>query len=181
MVSSFSVAPSPARLGSGAASAFAAAALFVALLAVLFTAGPAHPVRPYLAVLFHLALLPLVAALPAPPWARAAGYGWVALDVAAGVMTAHGMDALSTTAMRHAAETMALPWLAAASWRTGGVPRAVAVALVPLLAAQALFGPALASVAPGLPFAAMLAAMLSLVTWLVAAGLRLVRSGEAAA
>jgi hypothetical protein len=29
----------------------------------------------------HLLLFPVVAALPAPRWAKAAGYGWLAIDI----------------------------------------------------------------------------------------------------
>jgi hypothetical protein len=39
----------------------------------------------YLGVFFHLSILFLVSRLEAAPWAKAAGYGWVALDVLAGV------------------------------------------------------------------------------------------------
>ncbi|MDE1165431.1 MAG: hypothetical protein PW845_08565 [Pseudomonas sp.] len=41
----------------------------------------------YPGILFHLAIFLLVPRLPAPEWARAAGYGWLVLDVTVGVMT----------------------------------------------------------------------------------------------
>ena len=37
----------------------------------------------YVGILYHLAMFLLVFKLPAPEWAKAAGYGWLLLDVAA--------------------------------------------------------------------------------------------------
>ncbi|NWC92875.1 MULTISPECIES: hypothetical protein [unclassified Pseudomonas] len=41
----------------------------------------------YPGILFHLAIFLLVPQLPAPGWAKAAGYGWLVVDVTVGVMT----------------------------------------------------------------------------------------------
>jgi hypothetical protein len=38
----------------------------------------------------HLLLFPVVAALPAPRWAKAAGYGWLVIDVMAYLSGAAG-------------------------------------------------------------------------------------------
>ena len=40
----------------------------------------------YVGIFFHLAVFLLVFKLPPPEWARAAGYSWLLLDVAAGVL-----------------------------------------------------------------------------------------------
>jgi hypothetical protein len=40
----------------------------------------------YVGIFYHIAVFLLVFKLPAPEWARAAGYGWLLLDVAAGVL-----------------------------------------------------------------------------------------------
>ena len=40
----------------------------------------------YVGIFYHLAVFLLVFKLPAPEWARAAGYGWLLLDVAAGIL-----------------------------------------------------------------------------------------------
>lgn len=80
---------------------------FVALAALLFFApvvlsffapaiisfGSTDPAwgRNYPGILFHLALFLLVAKLEAPEWARAAGYGWLILDVMTGVLTLNGV------------------------------------------------------------------------------------------
>src|SRR5690349_1069647 len=39
-----------------------------------------------LPVAAHLILFPVVAALPASPWARAAGYGWLVIDITTDIM-----------------------------------------------------------------------------------------------
>jgi len=44
-----------------------------------------------LAVAEHLILLPVIAALPAPKWARAVGYGWLVLDIATDIMQLNGV------------------------------------------------------------------------------------------
>ena len=40
----------------------------------------------YVGIFYHLAVFLLVFKLPAPAWARAAGCGWLLLDVAAGTL-----------------------------------------------------------------------------------------------
>src|SRR5436190_893298 len=60
--------------------AYGAAVLFAALFASIGAQAP-PPISPLLGLFGHLVLLPVVAALPAPPWARAAGYGWLIGDV----------------------------------------------------------------------------------------------------
>ncbi len=44
-----------------------------------------------LGVAEHLLLFPVVAALPAPRWARAAGYGWLVIDMATEIMQLNGV------------------------------------------------------------------------------------------
>jgi hypothetical protein len=64
-----------------------AAILFFAPVVVTFAVAPGVWWADYLAILFHLSVFLLVARLPAPEWARAAGYGWLILDVVASVLT----------------------------------------------------------------------------------------------
>jgi len=66
----------------------------VALIALLlwvpivasFRFAPGARWAGYLGIFFHLAVFLLVFKLPAPEWARAAGYSWLLLDVAAGTL-----------------------------------------------------------------------------------------------
>ncbi|MGW5640882.1 hypothetical protein ACWEWQ_40175, partial [Streptomyces sp. NPDC003832] len=54
---------------------------------VSFAVAPGTVGAEYTGILFHLAILFVVARLPAPEWARAAGYGWLTLDILSAVMT----------------------------------------------------------------------------------------------
>lgn len=64
-----------------------AALLFFAPVVISFAVAPGHWWINYPGILFHLSLFLLVPKLDAPEWARAAGYGWLILDVTSGVMT----------------------------------------------------------------------------------------------
>ncbi|MGX6607929.1 hypothetical protein ACWKSP_38260 [Micromonosporaceae bacterium Da 78-11] len=55
--------------------------LFVAVVA------PDSKISDATGILFHLAVLFLVSRLPGPVWAKAAGFGWLTLDVASGAMS----------------------------------------------------------------------------------------------
>ncbi|MFE6365703.1 hypothetical protein ACFVP3_37680 [Streptomyces sp. NPDC057806] len=54
---------------------------------VSFAVAPGTVGVEYTGILFHLAIMFVVARLPAPEWARAAGYGWLTLDVLSAVLT----------------------------------------------------------------------------------------------
>lgn len=70
----------------------AAAFIFFAPVVVSIIVAPgAAWGRNYPGILFHLALFLLVAKLEAPEWARAAGYGWLILDVMTAVLTLNGV------------------------------------------------------------------------------------------
>lgn len=64
-----------------------AALLFFVPVVISFAVAPGKWWINYPGILFHLALFLLVPKLDAPEWARAAGYGWLLLDVTSGVMT----------------------------------------------------------------------------------------------
>ncbi len=64
-----------------------AALLFFIPVVVSFAVAPGMWWINYPGILFHLAIFLLVSKLDAPEWARAAGYGWILLDVTTGVMT----------------------------------------------------------------------------------------------
>ena len=73
-------------LPSARACAIAAILMFAPVVASY--AGSMHSWwLEYPGILFHLAIFMLVSRLPAPGWARAAGYGWLVVDVTVGVMT----------------------------------------------------------------------------------------------
>src|SRR5215469_17284725 len=51
-----------------------------------FRFAPGTQWAAYVGIFYHLAVFLLVFKLPAPEWARAAGYSWLLLDVAAGTL-----------------------------------------------------------------------------------------------
>ncbi|GAC1587554.1 MAG: hypothetical protein NVS4B1_31130 [Ktedonobacteraceae bacterium] len=80
-----------------------------------------------LAVAEHLILFPVVAALPAPKWARAVGYGWLVLDIATDIMQLNGVVKLTYLSLRYGANIAAALWIASASWQGKGAMRVIGV------------------------------------------------------
>ncbi len=80
-----------------------------------------------LAVAEHLILLPVIAALPVPKWARAVGYGWLVLDIATDIMQLNGVVKLTYLSLRYGANIAAALWIASASWQTKGATRVIGV------------------------------------------------------
>jgi len=127
--------------------AFAGAALFVALI-VAFSSLHGKPPSPPLLVLIgcvaaagHLVLFPVVAALPAPSWARAAGYAWLAFDSILNVATINGADPILVAALRLGGHPLAALWIASASAQAAGPVQPVGLALGLLLAVHAVSSP----------------------------------------
>lgn len=77
-------------LPSARTSAIAAMLMF-APVAIMLIFLPRNWWADYPGILFHLAIFLLVTRLPAPEWAKAAGYGWLLLDVTVGVMSLNGV------------------------------------------------------------------------------------------
>lgn len=140
---------------------YLAAALLVALLAlggagVLAPAGsgPAAALANAIALMFHVVMFVVVAALPAREWAVHAGYGWLALGVASSVMLLQGGPEATATPLRLGGQVLAAMWVAAASWVAGGSMRALGfvaaltLAGAPLLAPAGQAGTALLSLLP---------------------------------
>ncbi len=110
------------------AAAYAAAFLF-AIHLVTYLIAPIRDATPtsspivaellaLLGVAEHLVLFPVVAALPAPRWARAAGYGWLVIDMATDIMQLNGAAKLTYLSLRYGGHIAAALWIVAASWRT---------------------------------------------------------------
>ena len=81
----------PARSLSVRSIAVAAFLFFAPVVISIIAVPDAAWVRNYPGILFHLALFLLVAKLEAPDWAKAAGYGWLVLDVMTAVLTLNGV------------------------------------------------------------------------------------------
>src|SRR4026209_2609454 len=95
-------------------AAYLAAFLFTVMI-VLFNTVPKNMAVGIVAVAFHAVLFPVVGTLPAINWARAGGYGWLILDIAANIMYLNGVDEHICTAFRYGAHIPAVMWIITAS------------------------------------------------------------------
>jgi hypothetical protein len=77
----------------------------------------------------HLLLFPLVAALPASSWARAAGYGWLVIDMVSDIMALNGVPDATYLPLRYGGHVAAALWIATASWQAKGALRVVGLLL----------------------------------------------------
>jgi hypothetical protein len=92
-----------------------AAALFVVAFAHFFVLPPegrGNVLIALLGVAPHLLLFPIVAMLPAPRWARAAGYGCLVVDIATDIMALNGVPVSTYLPMRYGAHISAALWIA---------------------------------------------------------------------
>jgi len=128
---------------------YCATATFI-VLAVMFAAvlpavGPHPPVALLMAVgidaiAFHLLLFPVIAALPAPSWAKAAGSGWLVVDIATNVMAINGVADATATALRLGGHIAAVTWVAAAAHSARGWTRIVGYVLAAFLGSYSFWG-----------------------------------------
>lgn len=149
-------------------AAYMAAALFVVAFARFFVLPPegsGNVLVALLGVAPHLLLFPIVAILPAPRWARAAGYGWPVVDIATDIMALNGVPISTYLPMRYGGHVSAALWIAVASWRIRGPSR-----IIGLLLALDLGG--YSFVAPFDPthFVGLLPSFVLLPVWLVLVG-----------
>lgn len=105
-----------------------------------------------LGVFSHLVLLPVVAALPAPAWARATGYAWITIDVMLNVATVNGADVGLIAALRLGGHVSAATWMALAAWHMSGLVRAIGIPLAALLLIHAFASSWLPAWAIFIPF-----------------------------
>jgi hypothetical protein len=121
----------------------------------------------------HLLLLPVVAALVAPTWARAAGYGWLVIDIATDVMALNGVADTLYLPLRYGGHVSAAVWIATASWEATGGLRAVGLLLALDLGLYSF-------VAPWVSLVALYPSLLLLVLWFVLVGRHIAQTGELA-
>ena len=95
---------------------FAVAALLCFVpVAVSFVVTPRPWWLDYAGIAFHLAMFMLVAKLDAPDWAKAAGYGWLFLDVTTGIMTLNHVPYSTAIYVRLGGHIFSGIWLIVAS------------------------------------------------------------------
>lgn len=95
---------------------FSLAALILFIpIALSFAIKPRPWWNDYPGILFHLAMFGLVAKLDAPDWAKAAGYGWLFLDVTTGIMTLNNVPMSTAIYVRLGGHIFGGVWLIVAS------------------------------------------------------------------
>jgi hypothetical protein len=166
-------------------AAWVAAGTFGALAATIAMRGGTPPPRDpdalaqagaMFGVAMHGALVPVVGSLPAPRWAKRAGYAWIVIDIAANSLTLGGVTEPTTTAVRLVGHVGAAAWILLASRCQSRAIRVIGTAL-----AGWLFGYTI--LAPVVPDAAFTPAVPLMLAWLslVARGFRTQRMTPAAA
>ncbi len=120
-------------------------------------------------VALHVVLFPVVAALPGPSWAKAAGYGWLVVDIALNIAVLNGFSLAAATSIRLGIHVSAAIWIALAAAAQG----TRALKAVGWAAAGAFGG--YSFVAPWVPSVAIIPGGVLLIAWLVLSGVYLLR------
>lgn len=144
---------------SASARTAAIAAILMFAPVVVSFAFPRAFWADYPGILFHLAVFLLVPRLPAPTWAKAAGYGWLFLDVTVGVMTLNGVPLEIAMPIRLGGHIFAGVWIVSASL-SGSLP----IKVTGLIAGIWLF--AFTFVSPFLSTQALAPASIIVLIWL---------------
>lgn len=125
---------------------------------LLFGLAPTSPALSIVGALAHVVLFPLVAALRAHPGAKAAGYGWLTVDIVSNIMTLNGGDAQLASTIRLGGHVAAAVWIIGATVGTGRL-RVLGYALGAWLGAYSF-------AAPWVPEAAFYPAFILLLAWM---------------
>jgi hypothetical protein len=108
-------------------------------------APPASVVATTLAlILYHLAMLPVIAAVPSPTWARGSGFAWVVVDNVLEMMSLFGEGAELVVPMRWGVHLATATWIIGAAWSHRGAVRLVGAVLTVVLVGISLAGPFIA-------------------------------------
>ena len=99
-------------------AALAAAVLFVSFHVPVPALSRGKPAR-LIGVAYHLLLLPAVATLPAPGWARAAGFAWMSVDVVLDGAAFAGLDERIGSSLRQGVHLLAAVWVVTAGVTVG--------------------------------------------------------------
>ncbi|PZP26949.1 MAG: hypothetical protein DI603_23130 [Roseateles depolymerans] len=92
-------------------------------------------------IVYHIALAPVVQALPAPEFVRMAGYCWIFSDALIDVASINGMSEENVWALRMGVHIPASIWIAGSSLHMTAVPRSLGLVLGTMLALHAVVGP----------------------------------------
>lgn len=95
-------------------------------------------------IVYHLALAPVVQALPAPEFVKMAGYFWIFADALIDVAAINNLGENPVWALRMGVHIPASIWIIGSSLAMTALPRGLGVVLGALLAVHALVGPMIA-------------------------------------
>ena len=167
-------------------AAYSAAILFALHLATYFvpsirdaTLSSSALIAGLLAVLAlaqHLVVFPVVAALPAPRWARLAGYTWLVIDMLTDLLQVGGTPKSVYLVIRLAINLVAALWIATASWHATGAIRGIGIFVAIDFACYSLVIP----LSP-LAFLVALPSLVLLPLWFLLIGRRFARAQRQAA
>ncbi|MFD5142451.1 hypothetical protein [Streptomyces sp. NPDC058401] len=88
--------------------------LFAPTLVSHFVAPGAVAIE-YTGILFHLCIMVVISRMDSPLWAKAAGFGWITLDVLSGMLTINEIPADLASTVRLAGHVLAGVWFVTAS------------------------------------------------------------------
>jgi hypothetical protein len=167
------------RLAIG--GAYAAAILFAIRFVFFIPALAKLPIAPQdgtlpgaiLAIAEHMVLFPVVAALPAPQWAKAAGYGWLVTDMSTDIMALNGVPNTIFLSLRYGGHISAALWMISASWFARGATRIVGWLTALDLGSYSFLA------AYGVNFVALIPSGILLPLWCAMVGRHLSRAGQA--
>lgn len=165
--------------------AYVAAVFFLSGMAVIFTMGlpefegqPPLPIYLFTAfsLIFHLAMLPVIAALPAPSWAKASGFTWVVVDNMLVLLSFYNAGTELISPLRLGVHLATATWIFGASIAHTGPLRWVGFLVVIAMAGVSLIAPFLGNAVvqasgPG---------ALLLIIWIVLVGSQLGKSNATA-
>jgi len=147
--------------------AYAVAGLFLARFPSFYLLPQQNVLSAVLGILPHLLLFPVVAALPAPGWARAAGWGWLVIDMATDIMAINGVAPPIFLGLRYGGHVAAALWIAVASWPAPRAARSVGWLLALDLGGYSFL--------PGAPFVVLFPSFVLLPLWFILVGRLLAR------
>lgn len=165
--------------------AYAAAVFFAAGMVIAIGLGlPEFDGTPPLSVnlftafslIFHLAMLPVIAALPAPSWAKASGFTWVVVDNMLVLLSFYNAGTELISPLRLGVHLATATWIFGASMARTGALRWIGLLVVIAMAGVSLIAPFLGNAVvqasgPG---------ALLLIIWIVLAGNQLGKSNATA-
>ena len=161
--------------------AYAAVLLFIFGMVIIITGvqdefegTPPPRVIAYVLVglAFHFALLPVIAALPAPAWAKGSGYAWVVVDNMLLMLTLYSTGVEIIAPLRWGIHLATATWVFGASLSQQGASRWIG-----FIVALGMTGASLGGAFNGTALTLLMGvAGPALIVWLIMAGVRLGQS-----